>query len=107
MNTKTKMVRVGGNGHGYKKAPGWNMASFLPRRQDLALQSPSPDTATDCAASAANATPTQSETPPAVSILSPHSLPEAVVKEALALAGHPNPAIVHARPSPLDDLNAS
>src|SRR3954452_1850186 len=44
---KPVMKHIQINGHGYKKARHWNMVSSLTRRQRLALQAPSPDTATD------------------------------------------------------------
>jgi len=62
---KTKMIRVGGNGHGYKKARFWNMASFQPRkwRQAMATQQ-NASTPSPLPGSASPAEPTHQNNPP-------------------------------------------
>jgi hypothetical protein len=90
-----QMKHIKINGHGCRKGRVWNMASFLTRRQRLALalKSASPDAATDSPAPAPNPTPTQPETPPGVCDLG-----------APGVNPTPQPEPV---PSPLCDLHAS
>jgi len=124
---KPVMKHIKINGHTCKKGRHWNMASFLPRRQRLALQAASSRTATDHPASTPNPTPqpaihfrqepetrnSKPETLTAASGLNgsvvnanPETIPQPALKHALP-GQNPAAQIENSGPSPLRDLGPS